>query len=68
MLLSGGKGNKAVFVMLCLCGISMCLRESAWKEINQMSTIAISDTEIMAIAKSLIFVCINFFSVMKKIK
>lgn len=48
MLLSEGKDNKTVCVMLCSCGIFMCIPENAWKEINQMSAIAISDTEIMA--------------------
>ena len=33
----------------------MCIQEYAWKEINQMSTIAISDPEIMADLKKKFF-------------
>ena len=48
MLLSGGKDNKTVCVRLNSYGVFMCMQENAWKEINQISTVAIFDTEIMA--------------------
>lgn len=57
--------------MLHSDGVFMCIQENAWKEINQISTISISDTEIMAVFfKSLLScsVCVFFCNEKDKIK